>query len=375
MNRESLVKVSKGLLIAMAGAALTFLAELPLGDFGESKLIVAAILSVVVNAGRKLLYPTPSVMLLIVAAMITAGPAFANDPPPVRENPPAIKAEARKPALVESSVYISVDLGGGRSAGGTGTVIASDGVNSLVLTNAHVAPSGKNPISVTYLYKGHPYKQEATYIGGSSVDDIGPGLIRVNGPDLALLSVEADLQAVEIADKIPAAGEAVSLYGFGGNTSVIRPTLKTGRVLPDDGYRTTAGDPIQRTSIPTVNGDSGSGIFNSAGKLVAVHWGGGCVRLDTIHAFTVQALDRKGVFGRFKDRLAARKISKALAGLFAAETPASPPPVKSASKEPVAKGKISYQICFGSYCETYVVDEGTPIPSNAQNMKFIPAQR
>lgn len=38
--------------------------------------------------------------------------------------------------------------------------------------------------------------------------------------------------------------------------------------------------------------------------------------------------------------------------------------------------KVSYQICHGSWCETVLVDEGTPIPPNASNVKLvsIPAQ-
>lgn len=267
----------------------------------------------------------------------TAFALFGNEPPAVKDSPPSVRnygiTESRNipPTVAHSSVYISVDLGGGSTAGGTGTVIAAEGGKSLVLTNAHVVPSAAHPITVTYWSDGAAWTSKGTYLGGSSVDELGGNLIRVNGPDLALLSVNADLQPVEIATAIPAAGTAVRLYGFGGNTSVVTPTLKAGRVLHEDGRQTMAGDPIARTSIATVNGDSGAGILDREGRLVAVHWGGGAVRLDTVHAFTVQVLDRKGLFSRLKARLTARKISKAVAAAFAQE----PPPVRAPAPAPI----------------------------------------
>lgn len=234
---------------------------------------------------------------------------------------PSCDCPKNRPASVaQASVYISVNLGGGRSAGGTGTVIASEDGRSLVLTNAHVVESAAHPITVTYWCDGKPWTQPATYLGGSAVSTVSADTISVHGPDLALISIAADLPAVEVAESIPAEGEAVSLFGFGGTGSTVYPKHKSGRVLREDGGRTTAGDPITRTSIATVNGDSGSGIFNDRGQLVAVHWGRGlratdptsAERLDTVHAFTVQVLHRKGLFARFKDRLAAKRIARAM---------------------------------------------------------------
>lgn len=271
----------------------------------------------------------------------TALALHANEPPSVRTDPPAIRAAT----IAHSSVYISVDLGGGSTAGGTGTVIASEGGKSLVLTNAHVVPSGQHRITVTYWHERQPWTQEATYLGGSGVSQRGGNLIEVHGPDLALLSVNADLVPVEIAAAIPAEGTPVSLYGFGGNTSTVQPSLKTGRVLRENGSQTMAGDPIARTSIATANGDSGAGILDTEGRLVAVHWGGGAVRLDTVHAFTVRVLERKGLFAKLRDRLAARKIAKAVAAAFAQEP--VPPPVKAPAPIPVAAPAGHWEIRCG----------------------------
>lgn len=54
LNSNDWKKIGKGAMIALAGAALTFLAELIPGlDFGKYTLIVVPMLSVLVNAGLK----------------------------------------------------------------------------------------------------------------------------------------------------------------------------------------------------------------------------------------------------------------------------------------------------------------------------------
>jgi hypothetical protein len=291
-------------------------------------------------------------MRFLYAIAVLACSAFAlfaaNDPPMVKGQPPAVievgQGTPVTNSLASSSVYISVDLGNGATGGGTGTVIHSEGGRNLVLTNAHVVESDLRPISITYWCDRKPYISPATYIGGSSVSHVGPGEIRVNGPDLAILMLDigADLSAVDLADSIPAVGTPVQLYGFGGaGVHGTQPLHKTGRVLPDPGWV----EPATKTSIATVNGDSGSGIFNEAGQLVAVHWGGGAVRLDTVHTFTVKTLERRGIFQRFKDRLTARRISKAVSEAVAVASAKAaavvvpvPPAVK---KEPAASPKSS----------------------------------
>ncbi len=291
-------------------------------------------------------------LIALAIVFVAALSGSANEPPAVRADPPAIRAaEPVATPVAHASVYVSVDLGGGSKAGGTGTVIASESGKSLILTNAHVVPSGDRPISVTYWCDRKPWVSPATYLGGSAVVDIGPHLIEVRGPDLALLLLDcAALPAVEIADTLPAPGDPVSLYGFGGASSVA-PIHKAGRVLSDDRSYTTAGDPIARTSIATVNGDSGAGILDASGKLVAVHWGHGAVRLDTVHAFTVRVLERKGIFQRLKDRLTARRIAKAVAAALAAQpTPPSvkAPPVQAPA--PIPASFPSASSCPGGVC-------------------------
>lgn len=299
-----------------------------------------------------------------VAVALFAARVNALDPPTVKATftaPPTVKdldqVVKEKAPLAHAVVYVMQDMGNGRTAAGTGTAIAVENGKTLVLTNAHVAQAGYSH-SVTYWSEGKPYTSPAKFIEGSQVTDAGGNTIRIHGPDLALLEVNAELRTAELADEIPAPGQAVSIYGFGGaGVYGTVPIHKTGRTLAEDGARTMAGDPIARTSIETVNGDSGAGIFNDAGQLVAVHWGGGAVRLDTVHSFTVNVLHRNGLFSRFKDRIAARRIGKQVSAAVAAvpktfyswfpAAPANPPPVKS---PPIVVAPPFAGACVGGSC-------------------------
>jgi len=54
MNGEGWKKIGKGLLIALAGALVTFLVDLPNAyDFGKYSIIVVAVASTLVNFLRK----------------------------------------------------------------------------------------------------------------------------------------------------------------------------------------------------------------------------------------------------------------------------------------------------------------------------------
>lgn len=56
LNKEELLKIAKGAGIATGGALLTYLAQLiPNVDFGANSVLIAAILSILINAGLKFL--------------------------------------------------------------------------------------------------------------------------------------------------------------------------------------------------------------------------------------------------------------------------------------------------------------------------------
>jgi S1-C subfamily serine protease len=154
--------------------------------------------------------------LFVVLLFLFASPWATCTEPPVAYSPdPPTAFTVTPPAAVAadpsaSTVYVHCDRGNGTGQAGTGTVIACEDGRSLVLTNAHVV-EGPGGISVTHGKTVYP----ATYLAGSKVTyflypDRTLGL-RTEGPDLALVTVDAVLPAAPIADEEPAAGSAGQL--------------------------------------------------------------------------------------------------------------------------------------------------------------------
>lgn len=149
---------------------------------------------------------------------------------------------------------------------GSGTVIASEGGRSLVLTAAHVCSKevGSAPGSVVKVrHCGTEYK--ARWLAGSSVTIVnrkeGTAEIRVNGPDLALLVVDEDLPPAQFAPRYPDRGARVRLLGFAGRSDESEPAEKTGTVLC----------PAECAATPDArSGDSGGGLFDADGRLIGV---------------------------------------------------------------------------------------------------------
>jgi hypothetical protein len=87
--------------------------------------------------------------------------------------------------------------------------------------------------------------------------------------DLAIISVAAGgLQPVEIAESDPKAGDQVTIWGY-GRQGILRSGEAT--VQPIKGYR-TQGCPVVETDRGIEPGDSGGGMFDADGRLVAVQW-------------------------------------------------------------------------------------------------------
>lgn len=166
----------------------------------------------------------------------------------------------------QSSCFVQRHFRDGTSDAGTGTVIAAEFGRSLVLTNAHVLESGTGKLTVTLAGKEYP----ATFLYGSRVSHTGPSLIHVDGPDLALCVVGEELPVAPIAALDPAKGDRVRMWGFGGRLGKDGPKFRSGKAV--EGPRFV--DPTDLARMGTISGDSGSGWFNDAGELCAVHWGG-----------------------------------------------------------------------------------------------------
>lgn len=268
--------------------------------------------------------------------------------------PAAIAPTASDPSA--SVVYVSRSLGGGTSQGGTGTVIASEDGRSLILTNAHVAEDGNRPLTVTHGKTVY----SATFVAGSTVDYTGPNMIRVNGPDLAVLAVNAELPAVTIASDAPVIGARVRLWGYGGRLPSQGFVAKAGNVVPGPNYV----EPQMLSTLATINGDSGSGVFNDAGELVGVHHGNDgrahAVPLDTVRRFV---RERSGPwFPRLRERMVARAIMGALTAPRPSAPKAEPALApKPAAKPPefvVAPAYSAPSACSGGVCPTYTQPRG-----------------
>jgi S1-C subfamily serine protease len=178
--------------------------------------------------------------------------------------------------------------------------VACEGGRSLVLTNAHVVPGAEARVTVTA--GGRQYR--AKYLAGSKVttwdNGDGTGGMEIEGPDLALLTVEAELPAAELAPGAPGKGDRVRQWGYAGRGASEGPREKAGRVTDPAGLWGTLD---QRP------GDSGAGLFDDAGRLVGVSHGRpageGEVGVVAVPLAAVQKFlrERAGAFPRLLDRL------------------------------------------------------------------------
>ena len=121
------------------------------------------------------------------------------------------------------------------TAYGSGTPIACEGDKTYILTNAHVVRKSQSTRPITVISQGKEYP--AKYIDGSEVTDLGNGRIHIDGPDLALLEIDAVLGCVPIAERPPALGDAVRQWGFSHGKS--DPVSRSGKVT---GPSNKAGD-------------------------------------------------------------------------------------------------------------------------------------
>lgn len=155
---------------------------------------------------------------------------------------------------VAASVRIEVPLGHNRSTGGSGTVIACRNERSLVVTCKHVV--GKKDAYVRVHTSGRSH--DGVVIAVCANDDI------------AIVYVVGDLPSVAVADRAPQRRDRVSQVGYPFGSGPVR---RSGEVIGQMGTAET-GAPVIAMSMRVDQGDSGSGVFNDCGELVAVVWGG-----------------------------------------------------------------------------------------------------
>jgi len=197
---------------------------------------------------------------------------------------PLAAAEPEKSAVKISFVTFGANTEGVSEVTcgwGSGTVIQASGGKSLVLTNRHVCPHGSGHPFVVIGDKTYP----AEWIGADP------------GPDLALIRVPVELPAVELAESDPEEGTTLRQWGYSGR-GPIKP--KSGSAIGTVNFRTEDGMKIEAllTGIDVEPADSGSGVFNPDGRLVAVAFAAGgpvdgprrehCVPLAAVKRFLGQ---------------------------------------------------------------------------------------
>lgn len=130
---------------------------------------------------------------------------------------------------------------------GSSTAIAAD----LVVTNFHVVRDGVSA---------------ACRVGELA----GQVIAAAPDADLALVRVDGHLAAVAPLGDDPRPGQSVTTYGYSGGPLRAKP----GQVLDVDRARSSSGQVgFVRSTCPTSSGDSGGGVWDDSGRLVAVHWG------------------------------------------------------------------------------------------------------
>ena len=149
-------------------------------------------------------------------------------------------------AMAQEKATVGIGTNGGM---GTGTVVARDGKLAYILTNKHVISSSDKRIWVIHDRK----RYEAKFVKAD------PNV------DLALAVLELDIEPVQLADREPKEGEFVKHFGRATGP-------QEGKMTGWTNFATSDGV-VMDSDIFSVAGDSGSGMFNADGKLVAVHYG------------------------------------------------------------------------------------------------------
>lgn len=132
---------------------------------------------------------------------------------------------------------------------GSGTVVAKDGETRYVLTNKHVVSATDKKVWVIYDRK----RYDAKFI--KAHPDV----------DLALVSVQIDAEPVVLAATEPKEGDEIKHFGKATGP-------QEGKVTGWTNFQSSDGV-VMDSSVFSVPGDSGAGLFNSKGQLVSVHYG------------------------------------------------------------------------------------------------------
>ena len=177
-------------------------------------------------------------------------------------------AVAGKPAVKEVdpedfAVFIAHTDATGAVDSGSGTVVASEQKKALILTCAHVAPNWAGD-KLTVKRRGKDWS--ADWVAGSKVtqevDHVKQEIhLSIDGVDLSVIQIDADLPAASLAAKVPSKGDRLRSFGFAGGYWKEGPFPKVGKVEDPDAITCW---------LDARPGDSGSALFDSDGRIVGV---------------------------------------------------------------------------------------------------------
>lgn len=201
-------------------------------------------------------------------AVVIPGPAIPGAAPPAIP-PAAVGAPPRVSAVpvrtadpAATTCQVGRPGGGGSQYSGSGTCIACENGQSLVLTNNHIFsdqprpgaqfPAARCPVNGSVRPRGDSHSYPAACVAADP------------DADLAILVAEVEMPVAELADDNAPVGTQVRHWGCGSGGG-------SGRVLDPGGMMGPAGR--FASSAPSINGDSGAGLFDADGRLVAVNWG------------------------------------------------------------------------------------------------------
>ncbi|MFP3900371.1 MAG: S1C family serine protease [Acidimicrobiia bacterium] len=151
-----------------------------------------------------------------------------------------------------SPSVVAISTGPGE---GSGVIIQSDGV---IVTNAHVVGDA-DAVEVTF---ADASRAEAEVVGADRLTD------------LAVLRVDRDLPAVELAEELPEVGElAVAIGNPFGFENTVTAGIISGleRAIPGAAQQAPGLVDLIQTDAPISPGNSGGALVNTDGQLVGVN--------------------------------------------------------------------------------------------------------
>jgi hypothetical protein len=156
-----------------------------------------------------------------------------------------------RPSTLDSSAHCRISVADGTT--GSGTLIATNGSEGLVLTCAHLFDSSTQSISVTFASIG---RYAARLIERDRANDLAA--LTIQSPQIATIAVSNDAPA----GLLTACG-----FGPNGQFRCIRGAIA--------GQATAVGASYPSLTIcgAVRPGDSGGGLLNTSGELVGVIWG------------------------------------------------------------------------------------------------------